>query len=60
VQTAVYEVKLDTIAVMRTSRQSEYDLFNSASPKVLSVVAFACALTLSVLTTNNEIASCTC
>lgn len=44
---SAFEVKVDTMTVLRTSRQIESELFKQASPtKVVSVVAFACAPTL--------------
>lgn len=42
-QVAAFVVKMDTIAVLQTSRKVESELFNSANPKLLSVIAFACA-----------------
>jgi hypothetical protein len=43
VQVATFKVKLDTIAVLRTSKQVEEKMLDQASSKVLSVIAFAYA-----------------
>jgi hypothetical protein len=46
VQLAAFKAKLDTIAVFRTSRQAEAEMFGKANPPVLSVIAYACATNL--------------
>ena len=43
VEVASYELKVDTIGLLQTNRDVETDFFVSASPAVLSVVAFAYA-----------------
>jgi hypothetical protein len=40
VSVAVYQIKVDTIAVLQTSAETEKDLFR-ISPELLTVVAFA-------------------
>lgn len=44
VRIASFQVKPDTIALLRTSQFDEALLFGSAEPAILSVVAFAYAL----------------
>jgi hypothetical protein len=58
VRIAAFEAKLDTIAVMRTSRQDENDLLDSSNPKALSVVAFACVLELDSAGLSANLAHC--
>lgn len=46
VEVAAFELKVDTIGLLQTSRQIESSLFDGASPEVLSVVAFTYAPSL--------------
>lgn len=39
---SAYNIKVDTIALLQTSNEIERGLFETATPGVLSVVAFSC------------------